>query len=330
MSDGRILVIGGAGYVGSHFALLAAKSGFQVTIIDNLSTGHRAAALGARFIRADLSDGTVLRDQLSETHYDGVFHFAASCLVGESVTNPALYYRNNVLSAYTLLEAMKATEHDRLVFSSTCAVYGEPLQVPIAEDHPKAPISPYGRSKLTIEWMLEDYERAYGIRSASLRYFNAAGCEPREGLGEDHYPETHLIPTVGRYALGLIDDLVIFGDDYPTEDGTCVRDYVHVTDLAEAHLKALARLEDMPLIRLNLGTGSGYSNLEVVTAVGRIAGKRLSPRRGPRRPGDPPKLIADASRAAELIGWNPSRSDLERIVADVIEWFSRHPNGYAD
>ncbi|MCA1959227.1 MAG: UDP-glucose 4-epimerase GalE [Desulfomonile sp.] len=330
MSNGRILVIGGAGYVGSHFALHAMKCGLQITVMDNLSTGHRAAARDAEFVKADLADESALREQLSKMHFDGIFHFAASCLVGESVANPSLYYRNNVLSAYTLLEAMRATGHDRLVFSSTCAVYGEPMQVPIPEDHPTQPISPYGRSKLTIEWMLEDYERAYGIRSASLRYFNAAGCEPRDGLGEDHRPETHLIPAVARYALGLVDDLVIFGDDYPTSDGTCVRDYVHVTDLAEAHVKALACLEDVPLIRLNLGTGAGYSNLAVVEAVGRIAGTRLSPRRGPRRPGDPPKLVADASRAANLIGWKPSRSDLERIVSDVIEWFSRHPNGYED
>lgn len=316
--------------MGSHFARHAVRSGLSVTVMDNLSTGHRAAVQDAEFVQADLADGTVLLERLSRTRFDGIFHFAASCLVGESVENPSLYYRNNVLCAFALLEAMRATDHRGLVFSSTCAVYGEPEQVPIPEEHPKRPISPYGRSKLTIEWMLEDYERAYGIRSASLRYFNAAGCEPLEGLGEDHAPETHLVPTVVRYALGLVDDLVIFGDDYPTPDGTCIRDYVHVTDLADAHLKALDKLRDIPLIQLNLGTGSGYSNLEVVDAVGRITGKRLTPRHGPRRPGDPPRLVADSSRAFELLGWKPSRSDMDGIVSGVVEWFSRHPLGFGD
>ncbi len=330
MTASRIMVVGGAGYVGSHFVRHALNCGFQVTVLDNLSTGHQSAVKAAEFFRGDLTDEGLLREHFSHTRYTGVFHFAASCLVGESVSNPAHYYHNNVIAAFNLIEAMRHTGLDRLVFSSTCAVYGVPQTLPIREDHPKAPVSPYGRTKLAIEWMLEDYHRAYGLRSASLRYFNAAGCEPSEGLGEDHRPETHLIPNVVRHALGLQDKLVIFGDDYPTRDGTCVRDYIHVTDLAEAHVKALARLDETPLIRLNLGTGSGWSNLEVVNAVRNVSGKRIEPEIGPRRPGDPPELVADSSAAHDLLDWRPRRSDLESIVSQALQWFSEHPNGYGD
>jgi UDP-glucose 4-epimerase len=330
LSDGKILVIGGAGYVGSHFTRFAVTQGCNVTVLDNLSKGHRSALRGMAFVQADLTDRDSILDHLSRNRYDGIFHFAASCLVGESVIDPSQYYRNNVISAYHMLEAMRATNHDRVVFSSTCAVYGEPMSLPLKEDHPRQPVSPYGRSKLTIEWMLEDYHRAYGIRSASLRYFNAAGCEPRHGLGEDHRPETHLIPNVVRYALGLDKRLVIFGNDYPTRDGTCIRDYIHVSDLAEAHLSAWQALDRMPVIRLNLGTGSGYSNLEVVSTVSRVARVTFEPEFGPRRPGDPPELVADVSEAERLLDWKASRSDLERIASEVLEWFSEHPGGYLD
>jgi len=208
-------------------------------------------------------------------------------------------------------------------------VYGLPARLPIAEDHPKNPISPYGRSKLTIEWMLEDYGRAYGIRSACLRYFNAAGCEPDQGLGEDHRPETHLIPNVVRFALEHDPELVIHGNDYTTPDGTCIRDYIHVTDLAEAHLKALARLDENGLVRLNLGTGNGLSNLQGLAAVERLTGRKLTPRIGPRRPGDPPVLVADAGKAFRELEWQPTRSDPESIVSEVVRWVSDHPDGYA-
>jgi len=330
LSDGKILVIGGAGYVGSHFTRFAVDGGFHVTVLDNLSKGHRSALRGMAFIQADLTDSRAFLDHLSGNRYDGIFHFAASCLVGESVIDPSQYYRNNVIAAYRMLEAMRATNHDRVVFSSTCSVYGEPMSLPLKEDHPRQPISPYGRSKLTIEWMLEDYHRAYGIRSACLRYFNAAGCEPRYGLGEDHRPETHLIPNVVKYALKLDKQLVIFGDNYPTRDGTCIRDYVHVSDLAEAHLSAWEALDRLPLVRLNLGAGTGHSNLEVVSTVSRVAGVTLAPEIGPRRPGDPPELVADVSEAARVLGWKPSRSDLARIASEVLEWFSENPRGYPD
>lgn len=330
MRGDNILVIGGAGYVGSHFASYAVNSGFHVTVMDNLSNGHLSAVRGSDFFLGDLTDRAAIQGHLSANQYDAIFHFAANCLVGESVQDPALYYRNNVLAAFNMLEAMRETGHDRLIFSSSCAVYGDPETVPMAEDHSKRPISPYGRSKLIIEWMLEDYHRAYGIRSAALRYFNAAGCEPWDGLGEDHRPETHLIPNVVRYALKLHDELVIFGNDYPTPDGTCIRDYVHVTDLAEAHLKALEKLDGTPVLQLNLGTGLGHSNLQVVDAVAAVAGKKLSPRMAPRRPGDPPELVADSSAALRLLDWRPSRSDLRRIVSEVLQWFSEHPTGYPD
>jgi len=330
VNGSEILVIGGAGYVGSHFTRYAFDAGFQVTVMDDLSTGHFSGLRGADFFKADLTEPESLKRLLSEKRYQAIFHFAASCLVGESVSDPALYYHNNVIAAFNMLEAMRATDHDRVIFSSTCAVYGEPQVLPLREDHPKKPISPYGRTKLAIEWMLQDYNRAYGLRSASLRYFNAAGCEPTDGLGEDHDPETHLIPNAVKYALGLNQELVIFGDDYSTPDGTCIRDYIHVTDLADAHLKALEKLREQSLIRLNLGTGSGYSNLEVVDAVAKVSGKPLQPTIGPRRPGDPPELVADASRAFELLDWKPTRSDLEAVVSEVIEWFTDHPGGYAD
>jgi UDP-glucose 4-epimerase len=328
-SPRKILVIGGAGYVGSHFTAFAARAGHEVTVLDNLSTGHVAAIGNSKFVRGDLLEPGMLEDHLKSTRYDGIFHFAASCLVGESVQEPSKYYANNFLAAFNMLEAMRNTGHNRLVFSSTCAVYGLPETVPISENHPKNPISPYGRTKLAIEWMLEDYQHAYGIRSACLRYFNAAGCEPSMGIGEDHRPETHLLPNVVRYALKLDPTLVIFGQDYPTPDGTCVRDYIHVTDLADAHLKALGKLDEVPLIRVNLGTGKGLSNLEIIEAVSKITGVDIKPDFGPRRPGDPPELVADASLAAELLDWRATRSHVNDIVKAVAKWFSSHPNGYA-
>jgi UDP-glucose 4-epimerase len=330
MGSLRFLVIGGAGYVGSHFTRFAVNQGHYVAVLDNLSTGHREALRGQEFLQADLASPGWLQNYLSRQHYDAIFHFAASCLVGESVADPAQYYRNNVMAAFRMLEAMRATGHTTVIFSSSCSVYGVPHSLPLREDHPQNPISPYGRTKLVMEWMLEDFSRAYGIRSASLRYFNAAGCEPDDGLGEDHNPETHLIPNVVRRALNITNELTIYGDDYPTRDGTCIRDYIHVTDLAEAHLSALAKLDEMPLIRLNLGTGHGFSNLEVVQAVSKVVGTDLQPVMGPRRPGDPPELVADASEAYRLLQWRPSRSDLHTVVREVSTWFLQHPDGYGD
>ncbi|MDQ1240493.1 MAG: UDP-glucose 4-epimerase [Thermodesulfobacteriota bacterium] len=328
MRKSKLLVIGGAGYVGSHFALHAVNRGFHVTIMDNLSKGHLGAVRSQRFVHTDLMDRSGFESHLFENRYDGILHFAASCLVGESVEKPAHYYQNNVIAAFNMLEAMRATGHQKVIFSSTCAVYGVPDSLPIGENHTKQPISPYGRSKLAIEWMLEDYQAAYGIRSAALRYFNAAGCEPSHDLGEDHNPETHLIPTVVRYALGIQKKFTLFGSDYPTPDGTCIRDYIHVTDLAEAHLKALDMLDREPLIRVNLGTGIGLSNKEIVDAVGRVLGRTIHPALGPRRAGDPPELVADAREAQRILNWTPKRSHIDAVVGEVVAWFSKHPNGY--
>jgi UDP-glucose 4-epimerase len=330
LKNGRILVIGGAGYVGSHFVRRAVNSGFRVSVMDNLFKGHLSAVRGHDFFHVDLKDAAAFREHLAENRYQAIFHFAASCLVGESIEDPAQYYQNNVLAAFNMLEGMRSTGHDRVIFSSSCAVYGIPQSLPLREDHPKNPVSPYGRTKLAIEWMLEDYHAAYGIRSASLRYFNAAGCEPQDGLGEDHQPESHLIPCVVRYSLGLAEELVIFGDDYPTPDGSCIRDYIHVTDLAEAHLSAMDKLDVIPLIKLNLGTGKGFSNLQVVQAVSRVSGVKLVPKIGPRRPGDPPELVADSSEAFRLLQWQPSRSDLDATIGEVLQWFADHPEGYPD
>ncbi len=330
MSDRKILVVGGAGYVGSHFCLYAQDLGMEVDILDNFSKGHRAALRCRKFFEVDLINFKDIFEHLSTNTYDTVFHFAANALVGESVANPSLYYSNNIIAAYNLLEAMRLTRHRKIVFSSSCAVYGYPLKLPIREDHPKNPVSPYGRTKLAMEWMLEDYHTAYGMKSASLRYFNAAGCEPRRGLGEDHDPESHLIPNVVKAALNLSPSLVIFGNDYPTKDGTCVRDYIHVMDLAKAHISAMLKLDDKELIQLNLGTGLGYSNLQIVQAVNRATKKQIVFNYAPRRPGDPAELVADASMANLDLDWKPERSDINSIVNEVVEWFSENPTGYVE
>lgn len=328
MSDRKILVVGGAGYVGSHFCLHAQDQGLDVDILDNLSKGHRDALRCSNFHALDIRNFDHIFSHLSKHSYDTVFHFAANALVGESVASPSLYYSNNVVAAYNLLEAMRITRHNKIVFSSSCAVYGYPCFLPMNEDHPRNPVSPYGRTKLAMEWMLEDFHTAYGLKSASLRYFNAAGCEHSRGLGEDHDPESHLIPNVVKAALKQSPELVIFGNDYPTPDGTCVRDYIHVNDLASAHISAMLKLEDEELIQLNLGTGVGISNLQIVAAVSRASKVELSPKFAPRRSGDPSELVADASRARRMLDWIPSRSDIDSIVNEVIEWFSKNPHGY--
>lgn len=328
LSDFKILVIGGAGYVGSHFCLHAQDQGIDVDILDNLSKGHRAALRCSNFHELDLGNFDNILEHFSTHSYDTVFHFAANALVGESVSNPSLYYGNNVVAAFNLLEAMRITMHHKIVFSSSCAVYGYPCTLPMNESHPRNPVSPYGRTKLAMEWMLEDYHNAYGLKSASLRYFNAAGCEHLRGLGEDHDPESHLIPNVVKAALKQAPELVIFGKDYPTPDGTCIRDYVHVTDLAQAHISAMFKLEEEEVVQLNLGTGVGLSNLQIVEAVSRACEVELNPRFAARRLGDPSELVADASKAQKMLNWKPSRSDINSIVNEVIEWFSRNPHGY--
>ncbi len=322
----RHLVTGGAGYIGAHMVRRLLDAGHEVVVFDDLSTGHRdLVPEDATLVTGDLCDGAALAD-LFATHgpFAAVFHFAARSLVGESVARPLLYFRNNLGGTLNLVEAMLAAGVDRLIFSSTAAVYGVPEQVPIAESAPTRPINPYGESKRAIETMLEAVHRAHGLRSVSLRYFNAAGAHPDGDIGERHEPETHLIPNVLKAALGELPEIRIFGTDYETADGTAVRDYVHVVDLVEAHALALDHLErhDGAAV-FNLGSAQGFSVREVVETAQRITGRPIPVRQAPRRPGDPPALVADAARARRELGWNPSHSDLERIIEDAWRWHRR-------
>lgn len=324
-----ILVAGGAGYIGSHMTVLLVKQGYEVVVVDNLCTGHWQSVKGARKLYVgDLRDGSFLHQVFTENKIDGVINFAAFSLVGESVTNPLKYYGNNVEGAVSLLSAMKAHGVDKIVFSSTAATYGEPEKQPIEECDRTEPTNPYGATKLAIENMLKWCDRAYGIRYAALRYFNAAGSDTEAGIGEDHEPESHLIPLVMKTALGQRDHIGIFGEDYPTPDGTCVRDYIHVKDLAEAHLLALEYLERGGSSDVfNLGNGTGYSVREIIDTARRVTSKEIKAVAEPRRGGDPSVLIASNKKAAQVLGWKPSRS-LEQIVADAWAWHSGHPNGY--
>jgi UDP-glucose 4-epimerase len=326
----NILVTGGAGYVGSHAARLLQRAGHGVWVYDNLATGHRSAAPAGRLIEGDVADRAKVESTLRENRIDAVMHFAAFALVGESVTDPAKYYQNNVVATCTLLEAMRAAGVARMVFSSTCATYGTPQQVPITESEPQQPINPYGFTKLVIERAMEDYAHAYGWGYAALRYFNASGASPEGEIGEDHDPESHLIPIVLQVALGQRDHVVIFGHDYPTPDGTCIRDYIHVDDLADAHLKALELLQPGVGLKLNLGTGCGYSVLEVIDACRRVTGHTIPAKTGERRAGDPAELVADSSLAQKTLAWQPQYTDINSIVASAWRWHKAHPHGYSD
>jgi len=325
----NILVIGGAGYIGSHMVRYLSKQGHEPWIYDNLITGHREAVPADRLIEADLGDRHLVETVLREKQIEAVMHFAAFALVGESVSQPAKYYQNNVVATCNLLEAMRATDVKRLVFSSSCATYGTPHRVPISETESQSPINPYGFTKLVIERALADYSHAYDFRFAALRYFNAAGASPDGDIGEDHDPESHLIPLVLQVALGQREHITIFGDDYPTADGTCVRDYVHVNDLATAHLSALEQLGTQKSIQLNLGTGRGYSVQEVIAACRRITGHDIPAVIGPRRAGDPPELVADARNANRVLAWQPEYTSIESIVETAWRWHKSHPNGYS-
>jgi len=313
---GPVLVAGGAGYIGSHTARHLREQGFEVIVLDNFSTGFRELA-SEPFIEADLGDREALARVFEQHHPAAVVHFAAKCYVGESVTDPAKYYRENVTYTWNLLEAMRAADCSRIVFSSSCATYGDPLEVPMTESHVQHPISPYGRTKLHMEHMMQDYAHAYGLRYAALRYFNAAGASRDSTLGELHDPETHLIPLVLQVAAGQRAEILVFGDDYPTPDGTCIRDYIHVEDLADAHRRALLKLADEPRIEVNLGTGSGFSVLEVIETARRVTGHAIPHRVVERRPGDPPELVSGGTRARDLLGWTPARASLEDIVRDA-------------
>lgn len=317
-----VFVTGGAGYVGSHCCKAFAKAGWNVVTYDNLSRGWRDFVKWGPLIEGDILDVEALRSAIRETKPDVVAHFAALAYVGESVSDPALYYRVNSCGTLNLLEAMHAEGVDQLVFSSTCATYGEPDQMPISETCEQRPVNPYGRSKLIVERMLADFSHAYGLRSVSLRYFNAAGADPEGEIGERHEPETHLIPLAIAAARKTGDfALTVFGDDFATPDGTCIRDYIHVSDLAAAHLAAIDYLfAGGEMCAVNLGTGHGTSVREIIEAVGRKTGRQVRYTVGPRRAGDPPVLVADPARAKEVLGWQAVNSNLDQIIDDAFAW----------
>ena len=316
-----VLVTGGAGYIGSHACKVLSRAGYRPVVFDNLSRGHRAAVRWGPLIEGDLAGRDKLTAALRHYGVAYVMHFAAFAYVGESVTDPALYYANNLGGTLSLLEAMREAGVDKIVFSSTCATYGIPAEVPIREDSPQLPVNPYGETKLAIERALHWYGKAYGLRSISLRYFNAAGADPEGEIGERHEPETHLVPLVLEAALGQRQQVDIYGTDYQTPDGTAIRDYIHVQDLAEAHLRSLEHLgAGRHSVALNLGTGRGRSVREVIRAVESVSGKAVPCREAARRPGDPPILVADPSFAAELLGWRARISDLDTIVRTALVW----------
>jgi UDP-arabinose 4-epimerase len=320
-----VLIVGGAGYIGSQTAKLCAKAGLEPVVLDNLVYGHRWAVRWGPLVEGDLADPALVDHVFKQNRVSAVIHFAAYAYVGESMAHPGKYFRNNLSGTLNLLDAMVANGVHELVFSSTCATYGEPERVPVAEDHPQHPVNPYGESKLAVERILPWYQKAHGLRFAALRYFNAAGADPEGEVGEDHDPETHLIPLAIKAALGRGDVLNVYGTDYSTPDGTAIRDYIHVADLAEAHLGALRKLEaGAEALCLNLGTGRGHSVREVIRAVEKASGRKVPTREMGRRAGDPPVLVADAHKAAEVLGWKPRYPELEAIVGDACRWHQRH------
>jgi UDP-glucose 4-epimerase len=324
----RVLVIGGAGYIGSHTVRLLNQTEHEVWVYDNLSMGHRASVPAEQLIVGELADTKLLEQTLRDKNIDAVMHFAAFTEVGESMLAPAKYYQNNVIATLGLFESMRQLGVHRFVFSSTTATYGQPERIPIAEDTPQIPINPYGFTKLVVERALKDYARAYGFAGAALRYFNAAGAASDGSIGENHKPESHLIPLVLQVALGQRERIHVFGDDYPTPDGTCIRDYVHVEDLAAAHLAALERLEEGKVIEVNLGSGVGYSVMQVINACRKVSGQSIPVVNSPRRAGDPAKLIADSALAKTLLDWQPKYTTIEQIVETAWNWHRSHPNGY--
>ena len=320
----NVLVTGGAGYIGSHACKALALAGYEPTTFDNLVYGHRPAVRWGPLIVGDILDAQALEGAFRTVKPIAVMHFAAYAYVGESVDNPGKYYRNNVVGTLNLIEAMRDHSVSKLIFSSTCATYGVPDSVPIAESHPQHPVNPYGASKLMIERMLSDFDSAHGLRSISLRYFNAAGADPDGETGESHDPETHLIPLILDAAAGLRDHITVFGDDYDTPDGTCVRDYIHVSDLADAHVLALRALADgAKTTAYNLGNGRGFSVGEVISAARSVTGREINVLQGSRRAGDPPMLVGDASRIRRELGWEPRFSGIDDMVSSAWRWHSR-------
>lgn len=324
-----ILVTGGAGYIGSHCVAALLERGEDVVVADNLVTGHKEALKGGRFYEGDVSNRAFLDQLFEREHIDAVIHFAAFSLVGESVNLPEKYFRNNVVGGLTLMESMVAHEVPYLVFSSTAATYGEPEYTPIDEVHPQNPTNPYGESKRIVESMLKWSDRAHGLGFVPLRYFNVAGAWRDGNIGEDHRPETHLIPMILKAAQGKIPSLKLFGTDYPTRDGTCIRDYIHVEDLIDAHFLALDYLRaGNPSTAFNLGNGQGFSNREIIEAARRVTGAEIPVEEAPRRAGDPATLVASSRKAKEVLGWEPKHPDVEDVIASAWRWHSAHPNGY--
>jgi UDP-glucose 4-epimerase len=323
-----ILITGGAGFIGSATVAAARERGDKVVVLDNLSAGHpESLPADVPLVRGDLADRDLVRDVIRDHRVDRVIHFAAFTSVPESVEHPGIYFENNTMNTLGLLEVMRDASVDQIIYSSTAATYGEPEHSPIGEDHPTQPTNPYGHSKRFSELIMEAFDRAWGLRHVALRYFNAAGGSPTRG--EDHDPETHLVPLILQVALCKRDSIAVFGDDYPTADGTCVRDYVHIDDLAQAHLKALDYLAGGGESRIiNLGNGCGYSVLEVIETARRITGHPISSRVEPRRAGDPSTLVASSERAREVLGWEPAYPDLDTIVASAWDWHCHHPDGY--
>lgn len=326
-----VLVTGGAGYIGSHMVAEFLDNKENVVVFDNLEKGHRKAVLGGKFYEGDLRDKEALDKVFKENDIEAVIHFAAASLVGESVTNPVKYYNNNVYGTLCLLEKMKEYNVDKIIFSSTAATYGEPENVPILESDRTLPTNPYGESKLAVEKMLKWCDRAYGIRYTALRYFNAAGAHTSGEIGEDHRPETHLIPIILEVALGKRETIQIFGDDYDTPDGTCIRDYIHVMDLVNAHLLALNRLRNGGKSTVyNLGNGKGFSVKQVIEAVRNVTGHKIPQTVAPRRAGDPAVLVASSEKIIKELDWKPKYDDLNTIIASAWEWHKKHPNGFEE
>jgi len=325
----NVLVVGGAGYIGSHMVRLLDRAGHKVIVLDNLSTGFEAAVTAGELVIGDMRDRPLVQQLLGDHSIDAVMHFAACALVGESVVDPAKYYQNNVVGTLELLESMRHCDVKRLVFSSTCATYGVPKTIPISEKEKQEPVNPYGFSKLAIERALDDYAHAYNFGFAALRYFNAAGASPEGDIGEDHDPESHLIPIVLQVALGQREQITVYGEDWPTADGTCVRDYIHVDDLGAAHLAALERIEAGKGLKVNLGTGVGYSVRQIVETCREVTNCDIPEVAGDRRPGDPPELVADASLANSVLGWEPKYQMPKPIIETAWNWHQSHPKGYA-
>ena len=323
MTSPRILVVGGAGYIGSHMVKMLSRLGCQVTTLDDLSSGHRDAVLAGDFVQGSCGDRALL-DAVLSRGFDGVMHFASFIQVGESVQHPDKYYQNNVVNTITLLDAMRTHGVNRFIFSSTAATMGEPQYIPIDERHPQQPINPYGRTKLMVEQLLTDYDTAYGFKSVCLRYFNAAGADPEGELGERHDPETHLIPLILQAASGRRSHISVFGRDYDTPDGTCIRDYIHIEDLCSAHWLALQSLmQGGSSQAYNLGNGTGFSVQAVIDAAERVTGRPIPVVEAPRRAGDPARLVADSRLAREKLGWQPQYADLDTIIEHAWQWEQR-------